>query len=171
WSSTQPRNPSTFLRRKARWLHDFLKENPRGYNTPGGHLACGIIAVKRSIKECARRQERRDGELLRLQARQRDLQREQAHLSRRIAKVLPLDLSIAATWSCREAEMQVALDENRNAIFARRLEIQDALVAIFRQAWRECERSAPSPSPLSSRVLPEFEQPSRERPTLLPDGL
>src|SRR5690606_12162311 len=70
-----------------------------------------------------------------------------------------------------EAEMQVALDENRNAIFARRLEIQDALVAIFRQAWRECERSAPSPSPLSSRVLPEFEQPSRERPTLLPDGL
>lgn len=166
----------TILRRKARWLMAFLRQKPRGNNTPGAHLACGAIAVKRLIKRAALRREKSSSTLRVLERRRAILLRQRARASHLAFRKLCEGDARAAAFSRREQGITEALGRIDGELFRRRLEIQRAVVEAFLEAFEQAWSAAAAAGGRASdavhhAVVAELHQPDGEPPALLPRGL
>jgi hypothetical protein len=172
--SWELRSEATLLRRKARWLVGFLGERPRGCNTPGGHLACGVIAIKRLLKRAALRREARSPGLRALERRRASLVRQSNQAAHRTFRMLCQADSGAVASGRQEHEINAELVGVDAELFRRRLDIQTDVVEGFRRAFGEAWLASPARGPADAvyrMVIGELEQPAGEPPSLLPRGL
>jgi hypothetical protein len=159
------------LRNRARWLAGFLLEKPRGNNTPGSHVACGLIAVKRTLKALALRRERRDSALSERVARRAWLAKERNRAAQRVYASLVAEAAGAVEHSRREHAYHLELTRLDEELLARRLSIQACVVDEFTSAWEEARRLGLVSDDLHARALAELQQPPGQPPALLPLGL
>jgi hypothetical protein len=159
------------LARKARWLATFLREKPRTNNTPGSHLACGMIAVKRTLKELSRRRERADAGLRSRGQQRARLTRERNRAARLVYERLGSDPPAAVEHSQREHACNEALERIDGEVLERRLALQASVVNGFVQAWQAELRAGRVEAAQYERALAELRQPPGEAPALLPEGL
>ncbi len=159
------------LTRRARWLADFLREKPRTNNTPGAHLAYGMIAAKRTLKELALRRERADAALVQGERRKAWLVRERNRAACRVYECLVDDPPAAIGFSRVQHAHDTELSSLTGALLARRLELQAGLLAAFERAWEEERNAGRVPQPLYESALAELSQPPGEPAALLPMGL
>ena len=156
----------------------YLRQKPRGCNTPGGHLAYGVIAIKKLLKRAALRRERRIPGMRALERRRFRLAKESRRAARRTFEVLCQDSARAAELSRREHEINQELAAVDSELFRHRLAIQNSVVKAFlrasEQAWRERSAQGPISDAEHQRwrtVMGELRQPADEPPALLPRGL
>jgi hypothetical protein len=173
--SFELRSESSLFHRKARWLVGFLREKPRGCNTPGGHLAYGVIAIKKLLKRAALSRERRSPGLRALEERRSGLVDESRRAAHRTFRLLHHADPSAEASSRQEHELNTELARVEAELFRRRLGIQNAVVEAFREVLGNVW-PAPSARGLAGdltlrAVLGELQQPANEPPALLPGGL
>ncbi len=159
------------LREKARWLADFLKEPPRGFNTIGAHLACGVIALKRELKRLCLREESSHRTLTALLKRRKMLVTQRRELSERAAHLLSVDPTRAAEYSRRAHRSLTHLEALDERVLAARLEIQRRIVAEFADRWHELYSAGALERRHYEAVLEQLRQPDGEPEALLPNGL
>jgi hypothetical protein len=164
-------NEERALARRARWLSRFMGERPRGYNTPGAHVAYGVIAAKKTIKRFCVRRESRDAKLLSQKAARARLVEVVRDLSLRIARALPENAAEARRLSRREHVLKGRLLKVENRLFARRLTIQGEVVESFQRHWSAEYAGSHVSREGYQLALSQFEQPEGELPALLPNGL
>ena len=169
------RSEPSLLRHKARWFVRFLAEKPRGHNTPGGHLACGVIAIKKLLKRAALRQERRSPELRALERRRANLLRRRRRASALAFRSLCRADARAAAHGRRASAFTEELARVDATLLHKRLDIQGAVVDAFLQAFAQAWRTAHAPEPDTDvtyqTAVAQLGQPEGEPPALLPSGL
>jgi hypothetical protein len=159
------------LRRKAHWLARFLLERPRSHNTAGAHLACGAIAVKKTLKALALRGEHGDRALVALVERRARLTSERNRASRGVYQSLIKGRPDAIEHSQRAHACNQSIAEIDAELLTRRLEVQARIVQGFLRAWDDEHRAGRVSGSLHASARIEFEQPAGEPPALLPNGL
>jgi hypothetical protein len=169
------RSEPSLLRRKARWLVRFLAEKPRGHNTPGGHLACGVIAIKKLLKRAALRRERRSPGLRALERRRSRLVRQHRRASDLAFRSLCRADARAAAHGRRASAFTEELTQVDAALLHERLDIQsavvDAFLLAFEQAWRGAQAPEPDADATFRGAVAQLGQPDDEPRALLPNGL
>jgi hypothetical protein len=159
------------LERRARWLATFLREKPRSNNTPGSHLACGIIAVKRTLKELALSSERADSRIVQAERRRRTLIGDRNRAADLVYQSLLGRADEAVDPSRREHACNEELERLDEQLFRLRLEHQSRVMEGFARAWDD-ERLAGRVVEMDyERARAELAQPDGEPPALLPMGL
>ncbi|HYP76087.1 MAG TPA: hypothetical protein VER12_09035 [Polyangiaceae bacterium] len=165
------RDRGPILREKARWLARFAQEPPRGFNTVGAHLACGVIAVKRELKATCLAEERTHRELSRLRKERKALLEARREFTQRAARMLAAGHR-GARASSRRAHRCSSLIENLDARSLHlRLAVQRDVVAEFIDNWRELYSSGEVGKALYDSVAEQLRQPEGELEALLPSGL
>jgi hypothetical protein len=162
---------TTVCRRRARRLARFLSETPRGYNTPGAHVAYGVIAVKRSLKSLCLRRERQDDALADLVDRRTEAVALRTALHERVIAGWGKDPELAARWSQVEHALSREVGALDARIRQRRLRIQAEVVALFRREWDEVRDVARAAPDAYARVAAEFRPSGEGAMALLPAGL
>lgn len=174
-----PLNAPTFLgggrgpllREKARWLAEFLKEPPRGFNTIGAHLACGVIALKRELKRLCLRDEASHRALTALLKRRKLLVAQRRELTERSAHLLQVDAERAAEYSRRAHRTGAHLEALDERVLSLRLDIQRRVVAEFADRWHDVYTAGGLDRRNYEAVLEQLSQPEGEPEALLPNGL
>jgi hypothetical protein len=121
--------------RKAKWLAGFLARRPRGYNTPGGHLACGLIAIKIVLKKLCLRAERYDGPLEELSRDKKEARALRDRTCDEAAQALADGDATASELGRRAHALDARMAGLDRKVLARRLGIQDRVVSLFLQKW------------------------------------
>jgi hypothetical protein len=158
-------------RRRAEWLARFLREKPRGYNTAGGHLACGAIAVKRTLKRLCLRSEDDDETLQALRNRRAQLALDCASLHEQLLLAVASAPRGAGELGRLLAARRREIDDIDMRIRSARLRIQARIVETFLEEWDVLREPSRLPRATHATVVAQFQQPGNAPHGLLPDGL
>lgn len=159
------------LRARARWLARFAQEAPRGFNTVGAHLTCGVIAVKRELKAVCVREER-GHRMLQLSRRERKpLLEARREFGQRAARLLAAGHRGARACSRRAHRSASSIESLDAHILRLRLDIQREVVAEFMTEWQALRSSGEISDELYRAIAEQLRQPEGEPEALLPDGL
>ncbi|HYQ40573.1 MAG TPA: hypothetical protein VER11_01350 [Polyangiaceae bacterium] len=161
----------TILGERARWLARFLREPPRGLNTVGAHLACGVIAVKRELKAICVREERRQQRLRAAQRERKALLEARREVSQRAARLLAAGHRGARACSRRAHRLSSNIESLDAHIFQLRLDIQRGVVAEFMNRWQALHDAGEVSGKHHQEVAEQLRQPEGEPEALLPNGL
>jgi hypothetical protein len=161
----------SLLRAKANWLAKFLSQPPRGYNTVGAHVACGVIALKRELKRLCLREEAASTALSELRTLRSSLLDERRQLMLHVARLLSTADRAAATYGRRAFALGVEIDALDARTLHLRLDIQRDVVAEFSVAWRGLLASGQINREVHHSVREQLEQPAGEAEALLANGL
>jgi len=159
------------LLRRARWLARFVQETPRGFNTVGAHLACGVIAVKRELKALCLREERKHPLLVTSLKERKALLEARRECSQRAARLLAAGNRGARACSRRAHRLSSNLDSLDAHILQLRLDIQRKIVGEFSREWRALYRAGEISAAVHDAVAEQLRQPEGEPEALLPNGL
>lgn len=159
------------LAERARWLARFLKEPPRGFNTVGAHVACGVIALKRELKRLCLREERASRRLGALSKRRKRLVAWRRELNERAARRLALGDLRASEYSRRAYRCGRDLEALDEKVLSLRLDIQREVVAEFLNRWDELFAAGELEWNHYESVVEQLRQPDGEPEALLPNGL
>ena len=157
--------------RKARWLAGFLARRPRGYNTSGGHLACGLIAVKIALKKLCLRAERYDAVLEDLSREKSEARALRDRTCDQAAQSLADGDAAASELGRRAHALDARMAGLDRKILARRLGIQDRVVSLFLEKWRAVVDGKLVAGEVGERVAEQLSDPPLGPRALLPAGL
>jgi hypothetical protein len=159
------------LRARALWLARFVREQPRGFNTIGAHLACGVIAVKRELKAVCVREERAHPELSMLKAERKALLEARREFTQRAARLLASGHRAARAYSRRAHRCSSNIDALDTHVLQLRLDVQREVVAEFASHWRALYASGEVGRAAYEGIAEQLQQPDGEPEALLPNGL
>lgn len=159
------------LRARARWLARFTQEAPRGLNTVGAHLACGVIAVKRELKSLCVREERLQQRLRTAKKERKVLLEARRNFSQRAARLLAAGHRGARACSRRAHRASSAIDSLDAHVLRLRLDIQREVVAEFMSEWHALHAAGEVSAKTYQAVAEQLRQPENEPEALLPNGL
>jgi len=157
------------LRARALWLARFARESPRGFNTIGAHIACGVIAVKRDLKAQCAREERAHSELSSLRKERKTLIEARREFTQRAARLLAAGHRAAGAYSRRAHRCSSNIDNLDAHVLQLRLGIQREVVAEFMGHWRDLYTSEQISRAIFDDIAEQLQQPEDE--ALLPNGL
>jgi hypothetical protein len=159
------------LRARAAWLARFTRESPRGFNTVGAHLACGVIALKRELKGICVREERGQ-RMLRASIKERTaLLEARRECSQRAARLLAAGHRGARACSRRAHRLSSNIESLDAHILRLRLDIQREVVAAFMTQWQALYAAGEVSRDAYQAVAEQLRQPDGEPEALLPNGL
>jgi len=156
---------------RARWLARFLRETPRGLNTVGAHLACGVIATKRELKALCVREERGQPTITASKKERKALLEARRQVSQRAARLLAAGHPGARVCSRRAHRLSSNIESLDAHLFQLRLDIQREVVAEFMVHWRALYAAGEISNEIFHDVAEQFRQPEAEPEALLPNGL
>lgn len=155
----------------ARWLAKFMAERPRGLNTVGAHLACGVIAVKREMKALCVAEERAHRVLIASKKERKTLLETRREFSQRAARLLAAGHRGARACSRRAHRASSNLESLDAHILQLRLGIQRKVVAEFMAHWQALRAAGEISRKVHESVAEQLRQPEGEPEALLPSGL
>ena len=159
------------FRDRALWLARFMQERPRGLNTVGAHLACGVIAVKRELKALCIREERGHRLLTISKSERKTLLETRREFSQRAARLLAAGNRGARACSRRAFRASSNVDRLDAHILQMRLDIQREVVAEFMAHWQSLYAAGEVRGEVYRSVEEQLRQPEGEPEALLPNGL
>lgn len=159
------------LRARARWLARFAQEAPRGLNTVGAHLACGVIALKRELKAICVREERSQRVLTASMKERKALIEARRECSQRAARLLAAGHRGARACSRRAHRLSSNIDSLDAHIHQLRLDIQREVLAEFAEHWHALYSTGEISAKIYHAVNEQLRQPAGEAEALLPNGL